>query len=654
MPGRDSALADRARALKRVGPRPLLIARRLAEREQERRRLQRLREDYCRLVAEPGPVALDPPRIEIPLIADLPAELRPAAEMLIAEAEAVVSHRVDYLGSGPVDLGSDINWHRDFKSGYRWPLDFYQDVEITRLYDDSDAKVPWELSRGHQFLTLARAACLTGEERFADELNAQLESWLGANPPGLGINWVTPMEIALRAVNWGWAIGTIERLFPLPSGLRERVGTSLHAHGRHIELNLEGSVLLRGNHYLSDLIGLLALACWLPQDRQARHWERFARRELEREIRSQVLDDGMGFEASLPYHGLALELFLIAWWLAECVGRPLSNEYRRRVRTMLEVSRAVRHPSGRTPVFGDQDSGRVLPAGFERPPTQDNLLDLGAAILDLPRLREGKPHEEVAWILGVAEWLALAERPAEHRLTPSAFPTGGVYVLRGRLAHMVVRWGDVGQRGNGGHAHNDLSSYELSYEEPVVVDSGTYVYTADPTARDEFRSARAHNVLLVDGLDMHPLPPGQPFRMPAHARFWVEEWQESSKQMVLAGSHDGYRRPGSPVQCRRRIVLDRVSDAIEVADSVKGGGRHSIASLIHLEPRCHAQLSEGSTVLVKHPAGRLAIRFDGACSVEVVRTWVSSQYGVRERAQVIRARLEGELPMGISYRIEPA
>src|SRR5207237_1515753 len=172
--------------------------------------------------------------------------------------------------------------------------------------------------------------------------------------------------------------------------------------------------------------------------------------------------------------------------LARLAGRPLSARYHRRVAQMLEVSRSVRHPDGRSPVFGDQDSGRVLPAGFARPATHDNLLALGAALLGLPRQRDALPHEEVAWTLGVDRWRALAGRPVDARPPTTAFPLGGLYVLEGAGAHMVVRWGGVGQNGNGGHAHNDLSSYELSYGVPVVVDSGSYVYTADLAARDAF------------------------------------------------------------------------------------------------------------------------------------------------------------------------
>src|SRR5207244_12302369 len=121
--------------------------------------------------------------------------------------------------------------------------------------------------------------------------------------------------------------------------------------------------------------------------------------------------------SDLGWHGYAL------------AGQPLSNRYRRRLGRMLEVTRAVRLPDGRTPVFGDQDSGRVLPAGFARPPTQDHLLDLGAALLGGPRALEDPPHEEVAWTAGLGAWNELARRPVESRPIRTAFPDGGIYVM---------------------------------------------------------------------------------------------------------------------------------------------------------------------------------------------------------------------------------
>ncbi len=644
-----------ASTVRRYGFHPLLIGAGVVHRLGDRQRQRRLRRNYVGIVvATANDATLRAPLIELGSHDRLPAGLQEPAARCRSEADAVIAHRVEYLGSGPVELGDEIDWHRDFKSGYTWPRRFYQDLEVTRLDDHSDAKVPWELSRGHQLLTLARAARLYEDERCARELETQLSSWLEHNPPGYGINWVTPMEIAFRAVNWLWAIGTLERWRPVDRELRSQLVRSLQVHGRHIALNLEGSPLLRANHYLADIMGLHVLAHCLPDDRDADQWRRFSRKALEREILTQVHEDGVGFEASLPYHGLSLEMFLICWFVAQAAGRPLSSSYRERLRRMLEVSRSVRHPDGRSPVFGDQDSGRVLPAGFARPATQDNLLDLGAAVLGLPRQRDGSPHEEVAWTLGVQAWRELAQRPVESRSPTPAFPIGGLYVLRADDAHMVVRWGGVGQNGNGGHGHNDLSSYELSHGRALVVDSGSYVYTSDVAARNAFRSAAAHNVLVIDGHDMHPLPAGQPFRMPAHARFCVEEWRNGDDQVALTGWHDGFGRPGEALRCRRRIVLDRSSRVIEVTDEAHGTGHHAVESLIHLSPECDVTSHDPGCVIVRGASRSIRIQFSGAATVSVEPSFVSSQYGTREHAPLVRARTDSELPVTISYRIVPA
>src|SRR5207244_2103816 len=107
--------------------------------------------------------------VDLPPPGNLPPPLRGPAVRLRAEAESILGHHFDLLGSGPVALGETIDWHLDFKSGYRWPRVYYQDVEVTRLTDASDAKVPWELSRCHHLLTLARAARIFHDTRFADE-----------------------------------------------------------------------------------------------------------------------------------------------------------------------------------------------------------------------------------------------------------------------------------------------------------------------------------------------------------------------------------------------------------------------------------------------------------------------------------------------------
>jgi hypothetical protein len=566
-----------------------------------------------------------------------------------AEAEDALAHRVDLLGSGPVDLGDEIDWHADFKSGARWPRSFYLDVRAAVDGIGADPKVPWDLSRGHQLLALGRAAALFGEERFAAELERQIRSWIDANPAGAGINWANPMEVALRATNWAWALSAARAHRPLDPGLEPIVVRSLQVHGRHIRNNLEGSPYLRSNHFLADVLGLLVLGTVLEGDPEAARWRDRALAWLEREILLQVRDDGVGFEASLGYHGLALEIFLAGWWLARSAGAPLSERYEDRLRRMVDVSHAVRGPGGRTPCVGDADDGRVLPAGSARPATHDHLLWAAAALLGTARPSDGEPSPEVAWNYGVDAWLRAREAPPAPAARSRAFREGGIFVLAGGGGRAVVRCGDVGQNGNGGHAHNDLFSYELSYDRPVVVDPGTYVYTADPDARNRFRSTAAHSTVTVEEEEINPIRPGQLFRLRQVARPRVLSWEADDESTRLVAVHDGYRRLPARVMHERSFELGRSSGALAVRDSLTGSGEVVARCRVHLAPGADpVPASERSFELC---GGSVALEFEGeGVGLEIEDGEVSPSYGVKVPAPVIVATVSGALPLRLGHR----
>jgi hypothetical protein len=641
--------------LGQIGPDPVLLVRYALHHSKTRRDLRRLRRDYERTIAAPAVVAqLRIPPLDVPRVDELPEPLVPAATELRAEADDLLAHRFDLLGSGPVTLGEEIDWHRDFKSDYRWPRDFYQDVVPTRLDDSSDAKVPWELSRSHHLLTLARAARLFEDERYATELERQLRSWLDANPPGYGINWTNPMEVALRAVNWIWAVRTLETFRPLAADLRSRLAGALQVHARHIAANLEGTPYLRSNHYLSDILGLLAVGATLDGDPTAQRFFVKGHRAFEREIQSQVHDDGIGFEASLPYHGLALEIFLLARVISTWNGQPLSAAYDQRLAAMLAASRALRHPNGRVPQIGDGDSGRVLPAGFEREPTFDHLLWLGAAILEGARPDDSWPHVEVAWTLGLEAWNQVQSLPLAPEEKSKVFPLGGFFVMRSGSTHVVARCGDVGQNGNGGHSHNDVLSFDLWHGVPVVVDPGTYLYTSDPAARNTFRSTASHNTVSVDGAEINPMVERDLFKLDQFARPRVELFEDGSDRVRLVASHDGFRRLEPPVVHRRALSLDRGDGGLEIQDELLGQGEQSAESFLHLAAGTSVERISDHEFALSRDEHATTLACWGTSAVKVTEGWVSDRFGERRRAAVLVAHIHGPMPLRFGWRFVPS
>jgi hypothetical protein len=622
------------------------------------RQQRRLRAAYDELVCVDEPSRLVLPALALAGHDEWPAELAGALHELRDERDAALAHTVDLLGSGPVKLGVEIDWHADFKSGLRWPKVFYQDVVATRADDDSDAKVPWELSRGHHLLALGRAAAVFNDEPAAIELEAQLRSWIAANPPGIGINWTNAMEVAIRAINWVWALAALENHRPLAADLRPAVATSLAAHARHIWHNLEGSPLLRSNHYLSDIVGLLVIGSVLVDDPLSERLVSYAVQSLQREAATQVLPDGVDFEASLSYHGLVLELLLVGRLAAIHAGRSLTPVYDQTLHRMIEASLALRHPNGRIPQFGDCDSGRVLPSGCRRGPAQDALLWMGCAMLGSEPPTPGPPHEEVAFNLGLPAWReaqAAGGRKGRERPAAESFPDAGLHVLRTSHAHLAVRCGEVGQNGNGGHSHNDHLSFELSVDGVLVVaDPGTYLYTSDPRARNQFRSTAAHSTVMITGEEINPIDPGELFRLAGWARPLPFELDLNAERIRLTCAHDGYRRLERTAVVRRAFELGREAFALTVVDEVLSGSLGHVCSHLQLAPGWRVEgpaddafsLFAGKTRLTLQPFGHSGVSVEGA--------WVSPRFGIREPAARLRIDAAGSAEVRFGFRLRGA
>jgi hypothetical protein len=89
--------------------------------------------------------------------------------------------------------------------------------------------------------------------------------------------------------------------------------------------------------------------------------------------------------------------------------------------------------------------------------------------------------------------IPIGGRGAREGLRQMAYPDFGVYVFSSDRVFLSIRCGSVGQDGLGGHAHNDQFAIELVVDGvDWIRDPGSYVYTALPARRNEYRSVRSH------------------------------------------------------------------------------------------------------------------------------------------------------------------
>lgn len=556
-------------------------------------------------------------------------------QRVLEAARRALAHEINLLGTGPVELGRPIDWHRDWKTGRRWPLRYGRRMEYAELDRPTDVKVPWEISRAQWLLPAGQAYCITGDESFAAGAREVLEDWLRGNPYARGVNWAIAMEPALRIFSWTWLLYACGRsnAWSEPR-FRSRLLRGLYLHGDFVDRHIERGEI-NGNHYTADIAALVVAGLVL----NVRRWVDTGWTALCEELPRQVHADGVDFEASTAYHRLVGELFALPALLRRAHGLDVPSAYVERVQAMGRYTEAYTGPDGLAPLWGDADDGRALPLGGQDVNDHRSLPVLAAHLAG----KTANGNAEAAWLVGPD---AVAD--AEQADDSVAFPEGGFFILRGGGDHVFVDCGPVGLAGLGGHGHNDFLSFEATLNGVRLVrDSGSYVYTASPEARNLFRSTAFHNTPRIDGAEQNRIEPGFLWTMTEDAQPELRSWEPDR----FRGAHSGYRRLPHPVTPVRTIELDRGRHRLVVLDEFEGEGEHLVEIPLQLAPDVTATESGPGRLTLSHRF-RLTWATPADWTLEIGTGWVSRSYGVRVQATRLLWKRRGPL-RSLGMEIEP-
>lgn len=572
-------------------------------------------------------------------------------ESILAEAEDVLENRFETLGSGKVSLGDAINWQKDFKSGIEWPLGPSWKLDYLNLDRPSDVKVPWELSRFHQIWWLGKAYWLTHNERYADKFRELIEDWIEKNPPGRGVNWPQAMEASIRACNWMAGYYLFCESNSLSSEFWLKFLKSLYVHGVFIRNNLEYS-LRSGNHFLSNVVGMIFLGVFFRNTKAGQEWLNRGAKSFQEEMDRQVYPDGVNWEKSISYHRLVLEFFYTSAVLLSICKVKLPHSFMSRLEKMFEYTMHYTRPDGSVPNVGDGDDGRLFRFSMTDEITDHrHALSVGAILFERSDFKAaaGKFSQDALWLFGGEgfEKHQLLKPPA-HALTSRAFPVGATYIMRSDRAHLFVDADDIGIRGRSGHGHNDVLSFELWAEgAPLIVDSGSYSYTSDAAARNEFRSTRAHNMVMIDGKELAEFPgiwSVKPEKTPPK----VLNWKTDEHQDILEAEHYAYQ--SIRVVHRRRIVFEKTRIGVEVIDMFSGPGSHLLESFLHFLPDVHVEVKNATTALARKDSRQYIIKAS-AGEFDLRESWFSKSYGMKEKNACLRLRWKTVFPATLSLKI---
>jgi uncharacterized heparinase superfamily protein len=579
------------------------------------------------------------------------------AETILADAARALAREVDLLGSGPVKLGTPIDWHKDYKSNHRWPPAFCRDIEYANLDRPSDVKFPWEVSRMQWLMPAGQAFAITGEERYASAVRDLIDEWIAANPYAGSVNWSCTMDVALRAMSWTWLFHVFKATAAWSDlGFQERFLRALYLQGDFTARHLEKSHV-NGNHFTADAAGLVFAGLFFGGTGEPARWQQLGWDLLRDELPKQVFPDGVDFEASVPYHRLVQELFLLPALYRLKLGLDVPEDYRRRLVAMARFTAGYSRADGGVPLWGDADDARALP--FRQKPINEHryLLALVGVGLSEPALIDAfsGPRSEALWLYGADVAATLPDRQvAAARQDSAAFPDGGFYILRNTKDHVFVDCGPLGLAGRGGHGHNDLLSFEAVLDGVLLVsDCGAHVYTANMTERNLFRSTAYHNTPCIDGEEINRfIRPDYLWTLHNDARHCVDEIAFAPDRDRLRVSHTGYQRLTSPVTVQRTFELEHAAHRLVITDEYTGQGKHTVEMPLHLSIGVGVELGDGGAELIAGDR-RFALTWapKEAWTVTVEDARVSPTYGIALPTRRLVWRRVGALtPLSITLQ----
>ena len=579
-------------------------------------------------------------------------------EATLHVADQLLANKIELFGQ-LLDLESPVNWHRDPLTKNEWSQDFHANIDKRDGKKIGGCKWVWELNRHHHLVTLAKAFYLTKDERYSEAVCHQIKSWIDTNNYLHGINWTSSLELALRVINWTWALSFIRHSNHLTDELLESIIASINLQCEYVERHLSAHSSAN-NHLIGEVAGLGVVGFAFPFLPKSTKWKKLSTSVLERELPLQIHPDGVTAEQASSYLAFVLDFNLMVWLLAENAGHEIPAVWYQRLGVACDFIAHVIDKNGNVPAIGDSDGAWVARlddrAGANN---YQSILATAAVILNRPDLKAYSAgwDEKSHWLLGqsgkqVLDDLEIVEssRKSQH------FRMGGYCTLRSERVVGVFDCGELGYLSTAAHGHADALSLWLSVDgRPMLVDPGTYAYQEGYEWRDYFRSTLAHNTITIDGENQSEIQ-GQ-FLWGRKAKTQLRKWESNDQYDFAIADHDGYEHKN--VGHQRILFYEKQSDIIVIVDRLEGNSQHNWQQCWHFSPTTNYHLIKNRCI-VEDSGTKICLVLDNeqvtVCTGEKdpIRGWFSADYGQIEPSNLLIVSGSGKLPQELKTIIDLA
>lgn len=562
---------------------------------------------------------------------------------LIKLAEEICCNKLDIFSLKHFYIGEKINYHKDYKSNKTSPEDnFGKDIDYRDSAKIGDIKYIWEPNRQLFILILALANYLTDDDKYINKLQEYLMEWLVQNPFMLGVNWCSPLELAIRLINWALSWKLVGH--KLDESIKKEMLDSVYKHCWYIDRNYS-KYSSANNHLIGEAAGVFIAAVLFPKVDESEKWIKKAKAILEREGELQNYSDGVNKEQAISYEQFVFDFLFLSGLIGGNNGLFFSDKYWNILDNMGNYIKSITNINYELPHYGDEDDGFVIDLNQKHYGVYKSIVNTTALFFHKRELLSydwtkdiktnfylaimGKKEDEIDKCISIQ--------------TNDKFEKGGYFILcneRGTINEqlLVFDCGNLGYISLAAHGHADALSFWFSaWGVPIFIDTGTYAYHTNKEWRDYFRGTSAHNTVRVDGMDQSTICGN--FMWTYKAKAYLTEYV---KDKSVSGYHDGYEKLPGKVKHERKIEFIKEDDYWQITDDITGKDYHTAELFFHLNHKCSAIKTAKDTIKIGFSHGNILLTVKGGDKMEIfqgemspILGWYSSSYDVKAVTKTI-------------------
>ena len=526
-------------------------------------------------------------------------------ENIIPPANAYLQHNIP-IYEIKKNLGKEINWNKDYKTEKTWPRQFIGKIH----HADSNygyVRYIWELNRFNHLITLAQAYFLTENEKYAQEVINQIESWIEQNPYLKTINWFSGLELSIRAINWTIALKLIKKSLYLTKERLNNILSSIYLQTDFIYHNLS-QYSSANNHLIGELAGIKLISNLFPHFPHANQWHEVSAQKLDREILTQIYEDGVGKEQSVNYLLFILDLY---FWSSLAINQEIKPEIKERILKSKEFLLSIKIGKNILPNIGDTDEAYV-----------------------------GSINSEEERIIFFENWTNKINNNSKIFLDETnskLYPLGGYFISKNNTQNttLIFDCGPLGYLSTSGHGHCDALSFILAVNNKIFfTDPGTYVYHEGKEWRNYFKSTEAHNTIKIDQKDQSQITGAFTYGKKAQTK--IIDSKISPILDEITAFHNGYKNLG--IIHQRTIIHHKKEKKITVIDTVqtKNNKLHQLSLFFNLSPIIKSQELSNNTYILSQEKTKIKLTLDPSLNTKQhhsetnpILGWNSPQFGIK-------------------------